>query len=71
MCTDSSLKTVPIAFEVPAEEGDASLIKKHPPRRLRQLEERPPDATTVTQEALEEKVALANERRNQVKAVSK
>ncbi|CAL8103346.1 unnamed protein product [Orchesella dallaii] len=55
----------PVAFEVPAEE-DASLIKKHPPRRLRQLEERPTEATSVTQEALEEKVALANERRNQV-----
>lgn len=57
---------MPIAFEVPAEEGDASLIKKHPPRRLRELEERPPEAASITQEALEEKVAQANERRNQV-----
>ena len=57
---------MPVAFEVPAEE-DASLIKKHPPRRLRQLEERPLDTCAITQEALEEKVALANERRNQVK----
>lgn len=54
---------------MPAEEGDASLIKKHPPRRLRQLEERPPEATSITQEALEEKVAQANERRNQVEKI--
>jgi len=56
---------MPVAFEVPADD-DGSLIKRHPPRRLRQLEERPPEAINVTQESLEEKVQLANQRRSQV-----
>jgi len=55
----------PIAFEVPIE-PEGSLIKKHPPRRIRQLVESSNDEPGITHEALEEKVHLANERRNKV-----
>lgn len=66
--------TDPIAFVVPSADGEdsggggeGSLIKKHPPRRLRQLEEKSPEpAKELTQEDIDEKVALANQRRNQV-----
>ncbi len=49
-------------------DGEVSLIKRHPPRRLRKtMEEQLGDPLPLTQEVLEEKVQLANERRNQVK----
>ncbi|XP_035785827.1 uncharacterized protein LOC118463388 [Anopheles albimanus] len=55
----------PEAFEIPlAEEGDAgSLIKKHPPKRLKRLEEQPSTASSI--EDLEEKLATAEIRRQQ------
>uniref|UniRef100_A0A182P9N6 Uncharacterized protein n=1 Tax=Anopheles epiroticus TaxID=199890 RepID=A0A182P9N6_9DIPT len=55
----------PEAFEIPL--GDAehpdSLIKKHPPRRLKRLEEQ--SSTTPSIEDLEEKLATAETRRQQ------
>ncbi|XP_050095135.1 uncharacterized protein LOC126577508 [Anopheles aquasalis] len=55
----------PEAFEIPlGEEGDTgSLIKKHPPKRLKRLEEQPSTASSI--EDLEEKLATAEIRRQQ------
>ncbi|ETN60033.1 hypothetical protein AND_008361 [Anopheles darlingi] len=55
----------PEAFEIPlGEEGDdGSLIKKHPPKRLKRLEEQPSTASSI--EDLEEKLATAEIRRQQ------
>ncbi|CAG7721568.1 unnamed protein product, partial [Allacma fusca] len=64
-------RSTPVAFEVPAEEGEetggVSLIKRHPPRRLRKMvEDQVDEALPVTHEAIQEKVLQANERRNMV-----
>uniref|UniRef100_A0A182QZ75 Uncharacterized protein n=1 Tax=Anopheles farauti TaxID=69004 RepID=A0A182QZ75_9DIPT len=55
----------PEAFEIPLGDADSpdSLIKKHPPRRLKRLEEQP--STTPSMEDLEEKLATAETRRQQ------
>uniref|UniRef100_A0A182MY93 Uncharacterized protein n=1 Tax=Anopheles dirus TaxID=7168 RepID=A0A182MY93_9DIPT len=55
----------PEAFEIPLGDADNpdSLIKKHPPRRLKRLEEQP--STTTSMEDLEEKLATAETRRQQ------
>jgi hypothetical protein len=56
------------AFEIPIAENDddnqSSLIKKHPPKRLKRLEELQPQPQTI--EGLEEKLATAEVRRQQV-----
>lgn len=64
----------PIAFEVPAEDEKdetESLIKRHPPRRLRMAIEETDTTPSLTQEILSEKVQMANERRNQVRLILK
>lgn len=59
-----NLSTAPgEAFEVPLDESD-SIIKKHPPKRLQRLVDAPATETTI--EELEEKLANAEIRRNQV-----
>lgn len=54
------------AFDVPLEaEGDESIIKKHPPKRIQKLlDERP--ATPQTIESLEAKLANAQMRRQKI-----
>lgn len=52
------------AFEVSLEEESDSIIKKHPPKRLQRLVDAPETQTTI--EELEEKLANAEIRRNQV-----
>lgn len=54
-----------IAFSVPLTEEEESLVKRHPPKRLRMLEgqKSPP----LTNEALQEKMAEAEQRRQQVR----
>lgn len=53
-----------IAFSVPLTDDEESLVKKHPPKRLRKLEgeQSPP----LTREMLTEKLAEAEQRRQQV-----
>lgn len=53
-----------IAFSVPLTEEEESVVKKHPPKRLRMLEgqQSPP----LTHEMLLEKLADAENRRQQV-----
>lgn len=59
-----NLSTAPgEAFEVPLDDPD-SIIKKHPPKRLQRLVDAPSTETTI--EELEEKLANAEIRRNQV-----
>ncbi|KAF0754038.1 Uncharacterized protein FWK35_00031528 [Aphis craccivora] len=54
----------PIAFSVPLTEEEESVVKKHPPKRLRMLEgqQSPP----LTHEMLLEKLADAENRRQQI-----
>lgn len=52
------------AFEVPLDCEPDSIIKKHPPKRLQRLVDAPTPQTTI--EELEEKLANAELRRNQV-----
>ncbi|XP_027844223.2 uncharacterized protein LOC114124962 isoform X1 [Aphis gossypii] len=54
----------PIAFSVPLTEEEESVVKKHPPKRLRMLEgqQSPP----LTHEMLLEKMADAENRRQQI-----
>ncbi|XP_025410932.1 uncharacterized protein CCDC198-like [Sipha flava] len=54
----------PIAFSVPLTEEEESLVKRHPPKRFRMLEgqKSPP----LTSEALQEKLAEAEQRRQQI-----
>lgn len=56
------------AFEVSLEEDSDSIIKKHPPKRLQRLVDAPTTQTTI--EELEEKLANAEIRRNQVNILS-
>lgn len=53
-----------IAFSVPLTEEEESLVKRHPPKRFRMMEgqKSPP----LTNEALQEKLAEAEMRRQQV-----
>lgn len=59
----------PIAFEVPKTDGDGdvqpadSIIQAHPPRRLRRLED---EQINLTQEDVERRHALAEQRRQEV-----
>ncbi|XP_055629927.1 uncharacterized protein LOC129770841 [Toxorhynchites rutilus septentrionalis] len=54
----------PEAFEIPLDvDNPESLIKKHPPKRLKRLEERPTTPKSI--EDLEEKLATAEMRRQQ------
>ncbi|GAB0090038.1 hypothetical protein DMENIID0001_046920 [Sergentomyia squamirostris] len=64
---DSTPKTYPpsTAFEIRLDdEEDGSLVKKHPPKRLRRLEETP--STPPSIEELQEKLANAEIRRQQI-----
>lgn len=54
----------PEAFEVSLSDESESIIKKHPPKRLQRLVDAPSTQTTI--EELEEKLANAEIRRNQV-----
>lgn len=53
-----------VAFNVPLAEDEDSVVKKHPPKRLRMMEgqQSPP----LTHEMLLEKLADAEQRRQQV-----
>ncbi|XP_053686072.1 uncharacterized protein LOC128735614 [Sabethes cyaneus] len=54
----------PEAFEIPLDDDNPeSLIKKHPPKRLKRLEEQTSDPPSI--EDLEEKLATAEIRRQQ------
>ena len=57
-----------MAFEIPAVDEDKSIIKKHPPKRLQKLEDMQVDAGNVSEEALAEKQAEAERRRQQVRS---
>ncbi|XP_055705762.1 uncharacterized protein LOC129803329 [Phlebotomus papatasi] len=61
--TEGSPATYPpsTAFEIPLDDDDSSLVKKHPPKRLRRLEETP--STPPSIEELQEKLANAELRR--------
>ena len=52
-----------LAFTVPGDEGDASLIKKHPPMRFRRLEDQ---QVEISQEIINSKQAEAEKRRTAV-----
>ena len=52
-----------LAFTVPGEEGDASLIRKHPPLRFRRLEDQ---QVEISQETINNKQAEAEKRRTAV-----
>ena len=52
----------PVAFEVPA--TNASIVKKHPPKRLMKLEDQ--QNVNITHETIEEKQAEAERRRKEV-----
>lgn len=58
----------PITFEVPGQSPDdngevVSIIQSHPPRRLRRLED---EQINLSQEELERRHALAEQRRQEV-----
>uniref|UniRef100_A0A0K8TDA1 Uncharacterized protein n=1 Tax=Lygus hesperus TaxID=30085 RepID=A0A0K8TDA1_LYGHE len=53
-----------LAFEVPIEEGEANVIKKHPPKRLQRLEDQ--QMPSLTHSLLNEKQAEAEQRRQQI-----
>ncbi|VVC37671.1 Protein of unknown function DUF4619 [Cinara cedri] len=55
----------PIAFSVPLTEDEESLVKKHPPKRLRMMQEGP-QSPPLTHEMLLEKLAEADQRRQQI-----
>lgn len=56
----------PEAFEIPVVPDEESIIKKHPPKRLQKLlEDRPQTPSTI--EDLEEKLAKAEIRRQEVR----
>ena len=52
-----------LAFTVPGEDGDASLIRKHPPLRFRRLEDQ---QVEISQEIINNKQAEAEKRRTAV-----
>ena len=52
-----------LAFTVPGDDGDPSLIKKHPPLRFRRLEDQ---QVEISQEMINEKQAEAEKRRTAV-----
>ncbi|XP_050442569.1 uncharacterized protein CCDC198-like isoform X2 [Adelges cooleyi] len=53
-----------VAFNVPLSEEEESVVKKHPPKRLRMLEEQ--NSPPLTHEMLLEKLAEADQRRLQI-----
>lgn len=55
-----------MAFEVPANETDESLIKRHPPKRFRKLEEQQQDLKDLTHESIDEKQMEAEMRRKEI-----
>ncbi|CAL4122526.1 unnamed protein product [Meganyctiphanes norvegica] len=54
-----------VAFEVEVPVTDASIVKRHPPRKFQKLEDQQLGAT-LTQEKLEEKQAVAEKRRQEI-----
>ena len=56
-----------LAFTVPGDEGDASLIRKHPPLRFRRLEDQ---QVEISQEIINNKQAEAEKRRTAVSVSS-
>ncbi|RZF45736.1 hypothetical protein LSTR_LSTR011875 [Laodelphax striatellus] len=59
-----------LAFEVPLDDDEGgedgpSLIKKHPPKRLQRLEDQQP-TPNLTHQVLDEKLAEAEQRRQQI-----
>lgn len=57
-----------VAFSVPLTEDEDSVVKKHPPKRLRMLEEQ--NSPPLTHQMLLEKLADAEQRRQQVRKSS-
>lgn len=55
------------AFEIPLDESDNGLIKRHPPKRFQKLEMEAQDTEPPTIEELEEKLANAELRRKKVR----
>ncbi|XP_065221424.1 uncharacterized protein LOC135846322 [Planococcus citri] len=56
----------PVAFVVPLNEEEDSLIKKHPPKRLQRLEEQQTTPPPLTHKMLQDKLAEAEQRRLQI-----
>ena len=57
-----------MAFEVVPPDASESLIRRHPPRKFQKLEDQP-QGNVITQESLEEKQAIAERRRQEVRVV--
>ena len=55
-----------MAFEVGPPDASESLIRRHPPRKFQRLEDQQ-QSNTITQEKLEEKQAIAERRRQEVR----
>ncbi|BES99628.1 Hypothetical protein NTJ_12445 [Nesidiocoris tenuis] len=53
-----------LAFEVPIEDGETNIIKKHPPKRFQKLEDQ--QISSLTHRLLDEKQAEAEQRRQQI-----
>lgn len=60
----------PLAFEVPVNDEEKSIIKKHPPMRFQRLEEQQLPQPEVTLEMLQKRQAEAEIRRRRVRCSS-
>ncbi|XKL61629.1 hypothetical protein PGB90_001462 [Kerria lacca] len=56
----------PVAFVVPLNDTDESLVKKHPPKRFQRLEEQQISPPVITHKMLQDKLAEAEQRRLQI-----
>lgn len=55
-----------MAFEVPVHENEESIIKKHPPKRFRKLEEQQQDPKDLTHQLIDERISEAEARRREI-----
>lgn len=65
-CENAVISAPPLAFEVPVHENEESIIKKHPPKRLRRLEEQQQDPKDLTHQLIDEKQSVAEARRKEI-----
>lgn len=56
----------PLAFEVPVHENGESIIKKHPPKRFKRLEDQQQDPTELTHQLIDERQSEAEARRREI-----
>lgn len=56
----------PLAFEVPVHENGESIIKKHPPKRFRRLEEQQQDPSELSHQLIDERQSEAEARRREI-----